>query len=224
MSARVTSADSPPCSRALVGAELEQHDDLAEIAEQVSALPRRGEVVGHRHRQRDPGLVEDQQVKQADHAAGGAVAEPLVAHDLGAFERVEQLLDASFAHLPAGGERVVGDADGAVLAVVALLVGQLAEQRVEADRAQPPRPAGALANRLYGVHADLKERQLAPIADADAGVGYLPGRWSRARGPRSRRPRRSRASTSTGRRAGASVAVWRGSGVGRKELPRRRVT
>ena len=71
----------------------------------------------------------------------------LVADHVGGEEDVEQRFDAALAHLAAAGELVVVDRDAAVLAGVALFVGELAEQRVEADRAQASGAGGAVVDR-----------------------------------------------------------------------------
>jgi len=57
-----------------------------------------------------------------------------------------------------------------MLAGVALLVRELAEQCVEADRAQPARAADLVSDHLHGLESDLKERKLAAVADGDRGL------------------------------------------------------
>ncbi len=66
MSLRMTSAREPAVLFALLGAELEQDDDEPEVAQQVPAGSRAGELVCHRDRERDPRLVENQEVQHAD--------------------------------------------------------------------------------------------------------------------------------------------------------------
>ena len=155
---------------ALLDAELKQHDNQAEVAQQVPARPRLGELSSHPNGERDPRVVVDQQVQQADDSTGATVVLPLVPDNLGSLQHAEQQLDAALAHLPTGGELVIGKPDDALPARMSLLVGQLAQQRVKADRAKPPRSAGLVANRLDGAHTDLEERQLAPVADRDGPI------------------------------------------------------
>ena len=155
----------------LLCAELKQHHDQAEVAQQVPAQPRPCEPISHRDGERDPRVVVNQQVQQADDGTGGKVVLALVPDYLGSLERTEEQLDAAFAHLAPGGEFVIADSYDAVLAGVPLLVGELAEKRVEAHRAEPPGSAGVIADRLDGVDADLEERQLASVANRDRRIG-----------------------------------------------------
>ena len=129
-----------------------------------------GELVGRCDGQRDPWLVEDQEVEEADDGAGAAVGEPLVAHDVRLLERIKQQLDGALAHLAAGGQRLVGGAYDAMLAGVPLLVGELAKQRVKPDCPESAGPRGLVANSLDRAQADLEERKLAAIADRDARI------------------------------------------------------
>jgi hypothetical protein len=85
-------------------------------------------------------------------------------------------LDAGGARLAAGAEFVVASTHAHVVTDVALLVGELAQQAVEPDRAHPPWTLGVLADRAHRSQMNLKERQIPAIADRDgllAGVGLV---------------------------------------------------
>jgi hypothetical protein len=141
-------------------------------------------VVGHRDGDGGPRTVVHEKVKEAHNRAALGIVQSLVADDVCALQGVEHELDATLAHPGSACQRLVRHPDGAVLTHVTLLVGELAEQRVETNRTQSSRPGRHLANRLYCVEADLEERQIAPVANLDGavwGAGAARHRWHSGR-------------------------------------------
>jgi hypothetical protein len=134
-----------------------------------------GQPVGHGDADRRPAAVVDEEVQDADGRAPLGIGQALVAGDAGVLEVVEHDLDVAPGDSASVRQQVVGELQSAMLAGVALLVGQLAEQPVEADGAQAPRPVELGADCLNRLEADLEERQLAAIADRDRPRRYQPG-------------------------------------------------
>ena len=153
----------PAVLGALLAAELEQHNHESEVTQQAPARSFACEVLGHRDGDGGPRALVDLQVQQADGRAAGGVVDALAPDHPCAHERVKQDLDGAPAGPAAACERLVAEVHDAVLAGVALLVGELALQCVEPDRAHQARAACRLADRADRGEVDLEERQLATV-------------------------------------------------------------
>ena len=199
MSLRVTSAARPPCEArcsAQNSSSTTTRPRSRSRCPPSRAAPRWSAIATV---ESDPWVVEDQQMKQADHGAGAPIADPLVAHHLGLLQRVEQQFYAALAHLPASCQHVVGGADhgGAPRYDAARLRVRRAVRRSRSRAACGARPSGcgspgprAAVPGRTAARAGRGSSRRPPIRGVVCSFSPAPDPIAIARGQRARRSRR----------------------------------